>query len=91
MSVRVSLRGILRLIRVDTLRRIHNVGFLVERFICLLFILLYSVVFNRQNTLPLNMKSLRSDETGRYSWKILETYKLCFRESYISVSVPIEG
>ena len=30
MSVRVSLRGMLRLIRVDTLRRVHNVGFLVD-------------------------------------------------------------
>ena len=28
MSFRVSLRGMLRLIRVDTLRRVHNVGFL---------------------------------------------------------------
>ena len=33
MSVRVSLRGIFRLIRVDTLSRVHNVGFLVERLI----------------------------------------------------------
>ena len=32
-SVRVSLRGMLRLIRVDTLRRVHNVGYLVIRFI----------------------------------------------------------
>ena len=31
MSVRVNLRGMLRLIRVDTLRRVHNVGFLAER------------------------------------------------------------
>ena len=31
MSDRVSLRGMLMLIRVDTLRRVHNVGFLVER------------------------------------------------------------
>ena len=28
MSVRVRLRGMLRLIRVDNLRRVHNVGFL---------------------------------------------------------------
>ena len=28
MSIRVSLRGMLRLIRVDTLRRVHHVGFL---------------------------------------------------------------
>ena len=27
MSVRVSLRGMLRLVRVDILRRVHNVGF----------------------------------------------------------------
>ena len=33
MSARVSLRGMLRLIRVDTLRRFHNVGFLVKRLI----------------------------------------------------------
>ena len=32
-SVRVSLRGILRLIRIDTLRRVHNLGFLVIRLI----------------------------------------------------------
>ena len=34
MSFRVSLRCILRMIRVDALRRVHNVGFLVGRFIC---------------------------------------------------------
>ena len=28
MSVRISLTGLLRLIRIDTLRRVHNVGFL---------------------------------------------------------------
>ena len=33
MSGRVSLRGMLIQIRVDTLHRIHNVGFLVERLI----------------------------------------------------------
>ena len=31
MYIRVSLRGMLRLIRVDTLRRVHNVGFLTRR------------------------------------------------------------
>ena len=31
MSNRISLRGMLRLIWVDTLRRVHNVGFLVGR------------------------------------------------------------
>ena len=31
MSVRVSLHGMLRLIRVDPLRRVYNVGVLVER------------------------------------------------------------
>ena len=31
LSVRVSLRNILRLIRVDALRRVHNVGFLAGR------------------------------------------------------------
>ena len=31
MSVRVSLRGMLKLIRVDSLRRAHNVGFLAGR------------------------------------------------------------
>ena len=31
MSIRVSLRGMLRLIRIDTLRRVHNVGFLEGR------------------------------------------------------------
>ena len=35
MSVRFSLRGMLRLIRVDTLRRVHSVGFLVGRLICI--------------------------------------------------------
>ena len=33
MSVRASLRGMLSLIRVDTVRRIHNVGILAERLI----------------------------------------------------------
>ena len=37
-SVRVSLRDMLRLIRVDTLRRVHNVGFLAGR---LKYIILY--------------------------------------------------
>ena len=32
-SVRVSLRGMLRLIRSDALHRFHNVGFLAERLI----------------------------------------------------------
>ena len=31
LSVRVSLRDMLRLIRVDTLRGVDNVGFIVER------------------------------------------------------------
>ena len=31
MSVWISLRGILRLIRIDTLRRVHNVGFLTKQ------------------------------------------------------------
>ena len=31
MSIRVSLRDMLKLIRVDTLRRIHNFGFLAGR------------------------------------------------------------
>ena len=31
MYVLVSLCGMLRLIRINTLRRVHNVGFLVER------------------------------------------------------------
>ena len=35
LSVRVSLRGIFRLIRADTLRRVHNVGFLVGRLLCI--------------------------------------------------------
>ena len=30
-SIRISVRGILRLIQVDTLRRVHNVGFLAGR------------------------------------------------------------
>ena len=34
MSVRVSLRCMLRLISVDILRIVHNVGFLVGRLIC---------------------------------------------------------
>ena len=38
MSVRVSLRGMLRLIRVDTLRRAHNVGFLAGRLIIIILI-----------------------------------------------------
>ena len=33
---RISLRGLNMLIWVDTLRRVHNVGFLVERFIYVL-------------------------------------------------------
>ena len=33
MSIRVSLRGMLRLIRVDTLRRVYNVGFLAGRLL----------------------------------------------------------
>ena len=33
-NARISLRGMFRLIRVDTLRSVHTVGFLVERLIC---------------------------------------------------------
>ena len=33
---RVSLRSMLRLIRADNLGRVHNVCFLVERFICII-------------------------------------------------------
>ena len=33
MSILVSLRGMLRLIRIDTLRRVLNVGFLAGRLI----------------------------------------------------------
>ena len=36
MSYRISLRGLHILIRVDTLRRVHTVGFLVGRLICCL-------------------------------------------------------
>ena len=36
MSVRVSLRGMLRLVRVDTLRRVQTVGFIAGRLISLL-------------------------------------------------------
>ena len=35
MSVRVSLCGMLRLIRIDTLRRVRNIGLLLERLIFL--------------------------------------------------------
>ena len=34
MSIRVSLLGMLRPIRVDTLRKFHNVGFIAGRLIC---------------------------------------------------------
>ena len=37
-SVRVSLPGILRQIRFDTLRRVHNVGFLLKRLKCLIIL-----------------------------------------------------
>ena len=32
MSAQISLRGMLRLIRVDTLRRVRNIDLLMERF-----------------------------------------------------------
>ena len=38
MSVQISLSGMFRLILVDTLRRVHNVGFLVERLLGMRFI-----------------------------------------------------
>ena len=38
-SVQVSLRGMLWLIRVDTFRRVHNAGFLIERLLWLFFFL----------------------------------------------------
>ena len=37
MSVRINLRGMLRLIRVDHLRGVHNVGLLVGRLIYKLY------------------------------------------------------
>ena len=33
MSIRVNLRGMIRLIQVDTLRRVHTVGFIAGRLI----------------------------------------------------------
>ena len=60
MSVRVSLRGMLRLIRVDTLRRVHNVDFLAER-------LMYSVIVSvLVATIVINMVSLVSPKYGVY-------------------------
>ena len=44
-SFRVSLRGMLRLIRVDTLRIVHNVGFPVERLIYLMDVTKYMYIF----------------------------------------------
>ena len=48
MSVRVSLRGMLRLIRVNNLRRVHNVGFSRDGscmlFACVLFMCLLIVI-----------------------------------------------
>ena len=41
MSVRVNLRGMLRLIRVDTLSRVHNVGFLVTRLMSYFVLFVY--------------------------------------------------
>ena len=38
MYVRVSLLGTLRLIQADTLGRVHNVGFLMERLMCNIYI-----------------------------------------------------
>ena len=38
MPLRNRLRGMLRLIRVDTLRRVHNVGFLMEWLILFMWI-----------------------------------------------------
>ena len=38
-ACRVSLRDMLRLIWIDTLRRVHNVGFLADRLNCKTFIL----------------------------------------------------
>ena len=43
-SVRVSLRCMLRLIRVDTLRSVHNVGFLME--------LLNYILLCKRNMIP---------------------------------------
>ena len=53
MSIRVSLRGMLRLTRVDTLRRVHNVGFSAGRLKLLFFqwsIELEVQIFNDENT-----------------------------------------
>ena len=38
MSIRLSLRGMLMLIRVDTFRRVHNVGFRAGRLISMIYL-----------------------------------------------------
>ena len=55
MYVRVSLRGMLRLIRVDTLRRVHNVGFLAGRLICN-FLTQYLNCFPKINTICIHRR-----------------------------------
>ena len=56
MSVRVSLRGMLRLVRVDTLRRVHTVGFFARRLKCVLVTLpcptVYEFKHNHRRTIP---------------------------------------
>ena len=49
MSVVVSLRGRLKLIRIDTLRIVHNLGFLVERLNCTI-----SFLFSKDRSVPEN-------------------------------------
>ena len=46
MYVRISLRGMLRLVQVDTLRRVHNVGFLVEwlTYIYIIYVLTITIL-----------------------------------------------
>ena len=65
MSARITLRRLRRLILVDTLRRIHNVCFLVERLIYTYLVQtlkvnnnLYRIVAFNQNSLRRNYKEI---------------------------------
>ena len=86
MYIRVSLRGMLRLIRIDTLRRVNHVGFIPGRLIyCLhrfhkigsnsqrLYIALSSLTFNVSKRLPIHQSNL---SVLHFRYKPLQTREL---------------
>ena len=87
-SARISLRGMRRLIWVDTLRRSHNVGFLAERLNCLAVKTIFFRKVVISNIYTLNAGSFGSYTWGHLCWKINKTEHLADRRN-VSLCVSV--